>query len=172
MQGFGPSGTAAWCPSRERPFGAGATHDVTPGDDPDRMSAWLLSRRRQGGTLLALVLLVLRLAVPAYSMPTASLVPEAGLAGLLGEVPICHADAGPAPAVPEPGGRPAIPVHDCALCPVCQLVAAPALLPAASWMPNPLQAGAVQVALPPPSTGPPQPGRYAARPRGPPASVV
>lgn len=127
---------------------------------------------RGAGTLLALMLLVLRLAIPAPSMPTVTLAQDAGLAGLLGEVPICHADAGPAPTAPEPGGKPAIPVHDCALCPVCQLADAPALMPTASWLPAPLQAGPVQVALLPPSTGPPPPARYAAPPRGPPASAV
>ena len=131
------------------------------------MSTRLPPRRHRVATLLALLLL-LRLAVPAYPM-------SAGTAGkdvapVLGGVPICHADAGP--AAPEPAGKPALPsAHDCSLCPTCQL-AAPALLPAASWFPAPLQAGPVETALPPPSTGPPQPERYAAPPRGPPVSAV
>jgi len=115
--------------------------------------------------LLALLLLMLRLAVPAYPMSAGTVGKD--VAPALGGVPICHADARP-----EPAGKPALPsVHDCSLCPACQL-AAPALLPAASWVPAPLQAGPVQTALPPPSTGPPQPERYAALPRGPPASAV
>ncbi len=116
--------------------------------------------------LLALLLLVLRLALPAYAGTA-----DKDAAQVLGGVPICHADAGP--AAPEPAGKPAVPsAHDCLLCPVCQLAATPALLPAAPWVSAPLQAGPVQAALPPPSTGPPQPRRYAAPPRGPPASAV
>ena len=134
------------------------------------MSIRLLPRRHRAATLLALMLLVLRLAVPTYAMPAETAGEDAALAQVLGGVPICHADAGP--AVPEPAGKPALPfAHDCALCPTCQL-AAPALLPAASWVSVPLRAGPVQVALPPPSTGPPQPERCAAPPRGPPASAV
>ena len=67
---------------------------------------------------------------------------------------------------------PAVPAHDCALCPVCQLASAPALMPAATWVVAAPSTGLARVALPPPSTGPPQPERYAARPRGPPAFVV
>jgi len=133
------------------------------------MSIQLTPRRRRAATLLALLLLVLRLAVPAYGLSAGTTGEDAASAQVLGGVPICHADAGP--AAPEPAGKPSVPMHDCSLCPTCQL-AAPALLPAASWVPAPLQAGPVQAALPPPSTGPPQPERYAARPRGPPASAV
>jgi hypothetical protein len=134
------------------------------------MSAQLRTRRNQAGALLALFLLVLRLAVPPYAMP-ASADPvgrhAAGLVGLLGGVPICHADAGPAPV-----NTPAAPAHDCALCPVCQIASAPALMPAATWVVAAPLAGLAKVTLPPPSTGPLQPERFAARPRGPPASVV
>ena len=133
------------------------------------MSIRLPPQRHRAATLLALLLLVLRLAVPAYAMSAGIAGEGAALAQVLGGVPICHADAGP--AAPEPAG-PALPsAHDCSLCPTCQL-AAPAMLPAASWVSAPLPAGPVQAALPPPSTGPPRPGRYAARPRGPPASAV
>ncbi len=133
------------------------------------MSIRLPPRRHRAATLLALLLLVLRLAVPTYAMPAGTGIGNAALAQVLGGAPICHADAGP--AAPEPAG-PALPsAHDCALCPVCQL-AAPALLPAVPWVSTPLRAGPVQAALPPPSTGPPQPERYAAPPRGPPASAV
>lgn len=135
------------------------------------MSIWLPLRRHRATTLLALLLLVLRLTVPTYAMSTGTAGEDAVLARMLGGVPICHADAGP--AAPEPAGKPAIPsAHDCLLCPLCQL-AGPALLPAASGtMARPL-AARTRTAGPPPSTGPPQPRRYsAARPRGPPASAV
>lgn len=131
------------------------------------MNAWR-PRRRQAGTWLALMLLVLRLVAPAPFMPAGALAGEAGTV-LLAEAAICHADAG-TPA-PGPAGKPSVPLHDCALCPVCQLAAAPALMPAAPWVSAPLQAAPAQVG-PPPSTGPPLPARYAAPPRGPPASVV
>ena len=134
------------------------------------MSIRLPPRRHRAATLLTLVLLVLRLAVPTHAMPARTAGEDAALAQVLGGVLICHADAGP--AAPEPAGKPVLPsAHDCALCPTCQL-AAPALLPAASWVPAPLQADPVQTALPPPATGPPQPERRAAPPRGPPASAV
>ena len=131
------------------------------------MSIRLSPRRHRAATLLALLLLV-RLAVPTHAMP-ARAGEDAALAEVLGGVPICHADAGPAAPAPT---DPALPsAHECALCPTCQL-AAPALLPAASWVPAPLRADPVQAALPPPATGPPQPERRAAPPRGPPASAV
>lgn len=130
------------------------------------------SSRRQAGTLLALVLLILRLAIPAHSMSASNVALEGGLAEWLANMPICHADAGQAPVTPEPSDKPAAPMQDCSLCPVCQLAAAPALLPAATWHPTPLPVAAAQVALLPPFTGPPQPQRYAAPPRGPPASAV
>lgn len=133
------------------------------------MSIRLPPWRNQAATLLALLLLVLRLAVPAYVTSAGVAGEDAVRAQALGGVAICHADAGP--AVPAPG-KPALPsAHDCLLCPMCQL-AAPALLPAAAQaMPPPL-AGEAGIALPSPSAGPPQPRRYAARPRGPPASAV
>ena len=134
------------------------------------MSIRLPPRRHRAATLLALLLLVLRLAVPTHAMPAVAAGEDAALARVLADVPICHADAGP--SAPEPAGMPALPsAHDCALCPACQL-AAPALLPAASWVSAPLRAGPAQAALPPPATGPPSPERRAAPPRGPPASAV
>lgn len=133
------------------------------------MNAWR-PRRRQAGTWLALMLLVLRLAAPAPLMPAGALAGEAG-AGLLAEAAICHADAGAPGLGPGPAGKPSVPLHDCALCPVCQLAATPALMPAAPWVSAPLQAAPARVG-PPPSTGPPLPARYAAPPRGPPASAV
>lgn len=130
-----------------------------------RASTW-----RQVTTLLAMVVLAVRLVMPAPAMFAGALASDVGLAGLLGEVPICHADSAPAPA--SPADRPAVPAHDCALCPVCQLAAAPALIAMGSWLPEPWSGGPVSVAPPPPSTGPPSPLRYAAPPRGPPASAV
>ena len=132
------------------------------------MSIRLPPRRHRAATLLALLLVALRLAVPAYALSAGTRSEDAAAA--LGGVPICHADAGP--AAPEPAGKPTLPSeHDCSFCPTCQL-AAPALLPPASWGPAPLQASPAQAALPPLSTGPPHPERYAASPRGPPASAV
>jgi hypothetical protein len=128
-------------------------------------------RQTQARTLLALLLLVLRLAIPAYAMPGGTPGKEA-LAQLLGEVPICHAEAAPAPVAPEPANKPAIPAHDCAICSVCHLASAGALLPTAAWVVPTPAIGKARVALHPLSTGPPQPKRYAARPRGPPASAV
>jgi hypothetical protein len=134
------------------------------------MSIRLPPRRHRAATLLALLLLVLRLAVPTHAMSAGTTGSDAALAQVLGEAPICHADAGP--TAPEPAG-PALPsAHDCALCPTCQL-AAPALLPAASsWTSAPSLSGPMEAALPPPATGPPQPERRATPPRGPPASAV
>jgi hypothetical protein len=129
-------------------------------------------RQTQAGTLLAVLLLVLRLAIPAYAMPGGTASKEAALAQLLGEVPICHAEAAPTPAAPEPVNKPAIPSDDCALCFVCHLASALALLPTATWVVAIPALSKATVALHPPSTGPPQPERYAARPRGPPASAV
>ena len=135
------------------------------------MSIRLTPRRHRAATLLASLLLVLRLAVPTHAMPAGTAGADAALAPLLGGVPICHADAGP--AAPEPADTPALPsAHDCALCPTCQL-AAPALLPAASsWVSAPSLSGPTEAALPPLATGPPSPERRAAPPRGPPASAV
>lgn len=133
------------------------------------MSIRLPPRRNRAATLLALLLLVLRLAVPACATSAKIAGEDAFLAQAVGGVVICHADAGP--AVPSPG-KPALPsAHDCLLCPMCQL-AAPALLPAAAWVMALPLAGEAGTALPPPSTGPPQPRRYASRPRGPPAASV
>ena len=133
------------------------------------MSIRLPPRRHRAATLLAFLLLVLRLAMPTHAMPVGTASEDATLAQMLGGASICHADAGP--AAPEPAG-PALPSsHDCALCPTCQL-AAPVLLPVASRVSAPLRAGPVQAALPPPATGPPHPERRAAPPRGPPASAV
>ena len=105
-------------------------------------------------------------------MPAAAPGVDAALTRLLGEVSICHNGTGAAPAGQQPSGKPGIPAQDCALCPVCQLASAPALLPEAAWVRASQLVGKTRVALPPPSTGPPQHERYAARPRGPPASVV
>lgn len=133
-------------------------------------------RRRRwdgAGTLLALLLLVVRLAVPSHALPASvgGHGTPADLAGLLGEVPICHADPGPTPS--GPGDEPAVPAaHDCALCPACQLASPPVLVPAATWVAAPPVVGRANAALRPPSTGPPRPERLAARPRGPPSSVV
>jgi hypothetical protein len=124
--------------------------------------------------LLALIALVLRLAIPAHAISGSDVTPRGGLADWLATISICHAaaDAEPAPAAPEPSGEPAIPMGDCALCPVCHVAAAPVLLPAATWHPIPFSVVAVQFVPLPPSTGPPRPERYAAPPRGPPNSVV
>lgn len=129
--------------------------------------------RRRAGALLALVLLVVRLVAPTHAAPaTAAGRYAADLAGLLGDVPICHADPAASPAAPQPADGPAVPAHDCVLCPACQLASAPALLPAAGWVAAAPAAGRATVAPLPPSTGPPRPGRLAARPRGPPLSAV
>ncbi len=133
-------------------------------------------RRRswQVGVLLALLALVLRLPAPSLAEaaggPNAVLL-GAGLGSGFGEMPICHAGAD-GTSRPEQPGQPASPAHDCALCAVCHATAAPALLPGAAIVtaPGPLQPRAA--ALWPPSTGPPQPQRYAASPRGPPVSSV
>lgn len=117
--------------------------------------------------MLALFALAVRLTFPGL-WPAG---PADDLARLLGEVPICHAgDA--APGTERPPGAPAVPAHECALCPVCQITAAPALLPAPALVMAPRPAGGVGIAWHPPSTGPPRHDRYAVRPRGPPAARV
>ena len=134
------------------------------------MSIRLPRRRHRAVTLLTLLLLVLRLLVPAHAVSAATGGGDVVLAQMLGELPICHADAGP--DAPGPADQPALPsAHDCLLCPMCQL-AAPALLPAAAGAVARPLAGQAGAAMPPPSIGPPQPARYSARPRGPPASIV
>lgn len=133
-------------------------------------------RGRQLGLLLALLALVLRLPAPSLAEAAGGPDRNAGLLGaglglVLGEVPICHAGAD-GTSRPEQPGHPGNPAHDCALCAVCQAAAVPALLPGAAIVtaPGPLRPRAA--ALRPPSTGPPQPERYAAPPRGPPVSSV
>lgn len=136
------------------------------------MSARLQRRDNRAALLLALLALVLRLAISGFPMPIGMAGQTASLIQGLDEVPICHGGAADASSNQEPSGDPAIPAHDCALCPVCHLAAAPALLPAAAWIMTPRPAGRAGMALRPPSTGPPQHDRYAARPRGPPALRV
>lgn len=131
------------------------------------MNARVHGWRTQAAAVLAVLLFVLRLAVPAGAFPAPG--PNAALDALLRDMPICHAGADP--AAPDPADRPATPAHDCTLCPVCQL-AAPALLPSLAWVPLPLLAALASAVPLPPSTGPPPPARYAAPPRGPPASAV
>lgn len=136
------------------------------------MKAPPLPRRSHTVAWLAALVLVLRLALPGLPMPAATPGVDAALIRLLGEVPICHSGTGAVPAGQQPSGKPVTPAQDCALCPVCQLASAPALLPEAAWVRASQRVGNAGTALPPPSTGPPQHERYAARPRGPPASAV
>ena len=73
-------------------------------DTAHRTRTWL-SRRRAGTLPLALLLLVLRLAVPEpATLNGGSPLSEAGAAELLGDVPICHVDLDQAPS--KPGGKP------------------------------------------------------------------
>lgn len=130
------------------------------------------SPRRLVANSLAVLLLVLRLAVPGSMLPVGNNAQQASPAGLLGDVPICHADGDQGSVPSHSDGKPTTPMHDCALCPMCQLAAAPALLAAAAWIPILLQAGTARLVMRPQSTGPPLPERYAAAPRGPPASAV
>lgn len=102
----------------------------------------------------------------AHGRP-AGLVP---VVGLIGDMPICHADAGGADdgAVPGPshpdGGM------DCDLCAVCQTLGAPVvLLPSGNGEIPPAPAVAAVRALLPPSRAPPRrPLLAAAFPTGPP----
>jgi hypothetical protein len=126
--------------------------------------------------VFALLLLVLRLVVPGPGFPGSAFpagnpARDARLAALLGDVPICHADPDPSSAPSGPGGKPAVPAHDCALCPICELAAAAALLPMAAMIPTPAGVATSRLELPPQSTGPP-PDRYGPAPRAPPAAAV
>ncbi len=145
---------------------------------------WAIRFRRRGrqlGLLLALLALVLRLPAPGLAEAAGGPNRNADLAdlldtglvdaGLVGEVPICHAGAD-GTSRPEQPGHPAGSAHDCTLCGMCQGAAAPALLPGAAFVTAPSPLRRSTAALRPPSTGPPQPGRYAAPPRGPPVSSV
>lgn len=120
--------------------------------------------------MLALFALAFRLALPGLW----SAGPADDLVRLLGEAPICHG-GGAATAAPDTGERPdapAVPAHECALCPVCHIAAAPALLSPPVLVMAPGPAGMAGIAWRPPSTGPPRHDRYAVRPRGPPATCV
>lgn len=141
---------------------------VLPSDEPDRMSS--LRRPAQAGLLLALFALAFRLALPGL-WPAGS---ADDLVRLLGDAPICHS-GGAATAAPDTGERPAppaVPAHECALCPVCHIAAAPALLPTPVLVMGSGPVGRAGIAWHPPSTGPPRHDRYAVRPRGPPATRV
>ena len=129
--------------------------------------------------MVAMVALTLRLLWPGVSTPAEAGGTHALPAELIGEIPICHSGAAeplatqPATQPPtQPPTQPKMPAHDCALCPVCQAAAGPALLPDFVWRAAPLPAVADGTTWHPPSTGPPRPVRYAARPRGPPAPLV
>lgn len=117
--------------------------------------------------MLALFALAVRLSLPGL-WPA----PADDLARLLGEVPICHGGAGDAAAGTKQPGAPAVPAHDCALCPVCQITAAPALMPTPALVMALHLADRAGIAWHPPATGPPRHDWYAVRPRGPPAARV
>ena len=129
------------------------------------MSAHRQTRLNQAGVLLALLALVLRMAVAALPMPGEM----AGWTGVLDGAPICHAGNDDASGVHKPAGTPGAPSHDCALCPVCHLIGAPALPSVAAWVPvfRPFGTAALTPTLT--AIAPPRHDRYAARPRGPPA---
>jgi len=135
------------------------------------MSAQLPGRGNRAGMVLATLLVLLRLALPGLPLSVGGGGQDAALAGILGDTPICHAGAADPSNGHEPADTPNMPMHDCALCPVCQL-AAPMLLPEAVWVTAPRLVGNARIALLPPATAPPSHDRYAARPRGPPAFLV
>ena len=145
---------------------------MSPRPEADRTRGGPTLPWKRAARVLALLLLVLRAAVPAHVPPNVGANADGRLAIVLGDLPICHAEAPPAAPPADPGDRPAIPSHDCGLCPACHLSAATAVLPQVAWLPAPPQARVDRAAPVPPSTGPPQPRRYAARPRGPPATLV
>jgi hypothetical protein len=125
--------------------------------------------------VLVLVLAVRLLAsvLPMPIAPSAS-ADVTALAGLFGALTICHADGrtNTAPGqVPSPhSGDHAC---DCGLCPICHVLAAPALLPVNAAELSPFLTPRVRShAMPPPSTGPPSLLRASASPRGPPGVSV
>ncbi len=105
---------------------------------------------------------------PAQAIPRAD---AAELVLALGDIPICHST--PEPSSGDDRHSQAPKRHDCTLCPACQLAhaAAAAILPVATADLARLRDAAAPVRAHP-ATGPPQPHRTAARPRGPPAFSV
>lgn len=118
--------------------------------------------------LVAVFVLVGRLLGPAV----AAQMPGPGEFQLTGAGVICHSGDSTASSVPDQGKRDGH-APDCQLCPACHLITL-AVLPDAG--PSVISAAAVvhadRPALPPPSTGPPHPVRLAARPTGPPSTVI
>jgi hypothetical protein len=122
-----------------------------------------------------LIVLVLAIRLTASSLPMPFAGPADGpFGGILADAAICHtADSGDALPGHAPSPHPAGHEHDCGLCPICHVMATPALLPlAAVALPPPLIPREGRQALLPPATGPPAVLRAAASPRGPPASSV
>ncbi len=128
----------------------------------------MFAPRRRGGVLLAVLLLALQMiAAPAMAAAMTPVPASATLADILGDQAICHGFGGPS----RPGD-PAPTRHDCALCPVCQLMAAAMVLPAGGGMlarivvtPVVQSSALLFAALP-------HPRRAAARPRGPPVALI
>ena len=126
--------------------------------------------------LLAVLVLMIRLTTPLLPMSVDEPIrlPTGSLAALLGEQPICHAGAATDDTPDQaPANHPLGHEHDCGLCPICHLVAAPMLISrGVAALVAPIVIDRIRQALLPPATGPPQQPRTAAQPRAPPAPSV
>jgi len=114
------------------------------------------------GLLLALLALASQIAVGSLVLPEDSAAAELDAVAILCQVT--------APGAPQ---QPGAPHHhhapDCAICPFCAALALPgAILTPAPLLPAPSLHRVAQIALPPPSRGPPSRPLRIALPRGPP----
>jgi hypothetical protein len=127
-------------------------------------------------THVLVLVLAVRLLASVLPMPVAASAgaDSTALAGLFDAQAICHAD-GRVDTSPgqAPSKHPAGHAHDCGLCPICHVLAAPALLPVGEAELSPRLTPRVRSrAMPPPSTGPPAILRASTSPRGPPSVSV
>jgi hypothetical protein len=120
--------------------------------------------------LILLLVLAIRTAASLLPMAGADDQASGNLVAFLARQAICHAGGATDDGQSH---HPAQHDHDCDLCPICQLMAAPLLSPASTaWLPPRAIAVTIRLADLPPATGPPLRLRSAASPRGPPAVSV
>ena len=112
----------------------------------------------RAAALLALLALVLRLSA-AMAMP----VPAAATLDVLLGVAICHGGG----ETDAPGGQPAVPAHDCTLCPAC-FIPLPGLAGAPAFIPAPPPVATQRFVLPAAGAGPPVRAFASPQPRAPP----